>query len=290
MRTIMDLKQLRYFMAIVEERQITAAARRLHMAQPPLSNQMKILEDEIGLKLFQRGPHHIELTEAGELLAARAVQLLDMAAMTKRELEDFRQGLCGTLAIGTVSSSGGILMHEGMQAFRAEFPRVHFEIHDGNTYQLIDMLDRRLIEIAIVRTPFNAARFNCKYRQPEPMIAAMTSELDWAPEKQEIAVEELAKKPLILYRRFEQLLLDTFAAHDFTPEVACLNDDARTTILWANAGLGVAIAPAAAVNLAAHNHLHVKRIDEPALETRLAAIWPRSRYLSAVAKHFLQSF
>ena len=104
MRTIMDLKQLRYFMAIVEERQITAAARRLHMAQPPLSNQMKMLEDEIGLKLFQRGPHHIELTEAGELLAARAAQLLDMAAMTKRELKDFRQGLCGTLAIGTVSS------------------------------------------------------------------------------------------------------------------------------------------------------------------------------------------
>lgn len=290
MRTIMDLKQLRYFMAIVEERQITAAARRLHMAQPPLSNQMKMLEDEIGLKLFQRGPHHIELTEAGELLAARAAQLLDMAAMTKRELKDFRQGLCGTLAIGTVSSSGGILMHEGMQVFRAEFPRVHFEIHDGNTYQLIDMLDRRIIEIAIVRTPFNAARFNCKYRQPEPMIAAMTSELDWAPEKQEIAVEELAEKSLILYRRFEQLLLDTFAAHDFTPEVACLNDDARTTILWANAGLGVAIAPAAAIELAAHNHLHVKTIAERSLQTRLAAIWLRDAYISSPAKHFLELF
>ena len=89
----MDLKQLRYFMAIVEEQQITAAARRLHMAQPPLSNQMKMLEDEIGLQLFRRGPHHIELTEAGELLAARAAQLLDMAAMTKRELQDLKQGL-----------------------------------------------------------------------------------------------------------------------------------------------------------------------------------------------------
>ena len=162
-----------------------------------------------------------------------------------------------------------------MQAFRAKFPRVHFEIHDGNTYQLIDMLEKRLIEIAIVRTPFNASRFNCKYRQPEPMIAAMTPELDWAPQQQEIAVEELADRPLILYRRFEQILLDTFAAHEFTPDVACLNDDARTTILWANAGLGVAIAPAAAVDLAAHNHLHVKTIAEPSLRTRLAAIWPR---------------
>ena len=141
-----------------------------------------------------------------------------------------------------------------------------------------------------MRTPFNAAHFNCKYRKPEPMIVAMTEDLDWAPEREAIRVEELSGRPLILYRRFEQLLMDTFAAHDFTPDVVCRNDDARTTILWANAGLGVAIAPAAAVNLAAHNHLHVKRIDEPSLETRLAAIWPRSRYLSAVAKHFLQSF
>lgn len=107
MRTIMDLKQLRYFMAIVEERQITAAARRLHMAQPPLSNQMKLLEEELGLTLFSRGPHHIELTDAGRLFAARAKELLEMAAATKRELRDFKQGLSGTLALGTVSSSGG---------------------------------------------------------------------------------------------------------------------------------------------------------------------------------------
>ena len=122
----MDIKQLRYFMAIVEERQITEAARRMHMPQTPLSTKKMMLEDEIGLQLFRRGPHHIELTEAGELLAARAAQLLYMAAMTKRELQDLKQGLCGTLAIGTVSSSGNLLMHEGMQAFRAQptFPRL----------------------------------------------------------------------------------------------------------------------------------------------------------------------
>ena len=85
-------------------------------------------------------------------------------------------------------------------------------------------------------------------------------------------------------------LTTKFKTTVFRPAVS--NHDHFTPILLnaSNAGLGVAIAPAAAVNLAAHNHLHVKRIDEPSLETRLAAIWPRSRYLSAVAKHFLQSF
>ena len=84
----MDLKQLHYFLTIVEERQITAAARKLHMAQPPLSNQMKLLESELGMKLFERGPHHIELTDAGRMLARRARQLLDMADTTRREIDD----------------------------------------------------------------------------------------------------------------------------------------------------------------------------------------------------------
>mgnify|MGYP000324994712 CR=1 FL=1 len=118
------------------------------MAQPPLSNQMKMLEEELGLTLFSRGPHHIELTDAGRLFAARAKELLEMAAATKRELRDFKQGLSGTLALGTVSSSGGILLQEGMRAFRETYPRVQFEIHDGNTYQLIELLEKGLIEEA----------------------------------------------------------------------------------------------------------------------------------------------
>ncbi len=290
MKDFMDLKQMRYFLAIVEERQITAAARRLHMAQPPLSSQMKMLEDELGMKLFRRGPHHIELTDAGRLLAERAQQLLDMEAMTKREMKDLKEGIRGTLSLGTVSSSGNVLQNQGMQSFREAFPHVRFEIHDGNTYQLINLLEKGIIEIGIVRTPFNAAHFNCKYRQPEPMIAAMTPELDWDESRKEIGVAELAEKPLIIYRRFEQLLMDTFAAHDFTPDVCCLNDDARTTILWANAGLGIAVAPLSAFSLAAHDNLHYKVIGEKSLYTRLAAIWPRERYLSAVARHFLTYF
>lgn len=101
---------------------------------------------------------------------------------------------------------------------------------------------------------------------------------------------ELAARPLIIYRRFEQILLDTFAAHDFSPEICCLNDDARTTILWANAGLGIAVAPFSAFTLAAHDNLRLKTIQEKSLYTRLAAIWPRDRYLSVIAQNFLEHF
>ena len=283
----MDLKQLRYFLTIVSEEQITAAARKLHMAQPPLSHQIKLLESELGVTLFRRGPHHIELTDAGRTMARRARQLLELADSTKREVADFQRGIRGTLGIGTVSSSGNILFSPGLRRFHEQYQDIHFEIHDGNTYQILEMLDQHIIEIGIVRTPFNSSRFNCRFLSEEPMVAAMTREWDWCPDRDRIGIDELADRPLIIYRRFDQLLHDTFAAADVPLNVYCRNDDARTTVLWANAGLGVAIAPAGALNLAAHEHLLVKSIAEERLKTRLVAIWRQDRYLSTAGEKFL---
>lgn len=283
----MDLKQLHYFLTIVSEEQITAAAKKLHMAQPPLSHQIKLLESELGVTLFRRGPHHIELTDAGRAMAHRARQLLDLADSTRREVADFQRGIRGTLAIGTVSSSGNILFSPGLRQFHEQYQDIHFEIHDGNTYQILEMLDQSIIEIGIVRTPFNSSRFNCRFLSAEPMVAAMTREWDWCPGQDVISVRDLADKPLIIYRRFNQLLHDTFEAADVRPDIYCRNDDARTTVLWANAGLGVAIAPAAALNLAAHENLRVKQIDEKKLRTRLVAIWRQDRYLSTAGEKFL---
>ena len=283
----MDLKQLNYFLTVVNEQQITAAAKKLHMAQPPLSQQMKLLEEELGTQLFKRGPHRIALTDAGRLLARRAQQLLDMADSTTREIADLCQGLRGTLSIGTISSSGSILLSPGLQTFHEEFRDVHFEIHDANTYQLIELLEQGIIEIGIVRTPFNASQFHCEYLSSEPMAVAMTSQLDWCPDRTSIQLAELAKRPLIVYRRFNQLLADAFTAKSIQPEIYCRNDDARTTVLWANAGLGIALAPLSAMKLAAHENLHIKTITEPSLETKIAVIWRRDTYLSHIGQKFL---
>lgn len=283
----MDLRQLHYFLTIVQEEQITAAAKKLHMAQPPLSQQMKLLENELGVILFKRGPHHIELTPAGKALAKRSRQLLELADSTKREVSDFQHGMRGTLSIGTVSSSGSVLLHPGMQKFRQAYPDVHFEIHDGNTYQLLELMDQDIIEIGIVRTPFQTNRFHVHTFAPEPMIATVHKDFDWCPEKTHVTLAEIAAKPLIIYRRFNEVIKDVFETHGLVPNLYCRNDDARTTILWANAGMGIAVTPASALGLAAHENLHVKVIDEPRLVTQIAFIWPKNRYLSNVAQNFL---
>lgn len=286
----MDIRQLKYFLTIAEEEQITAAAKRLHMAQPPLSQQMKLLEDELDIQLFKRGPRRIHLTDAGKLLQKRARQILELSDSTIREITDCKRGVRGTLKIGTVSSSGSILLRQGMQNFYHHFPDAHFEIHEGNTFTLLELLTRGIIELGIVRTPFQNSSVNCRFLTKEPMLAVMDASHDWAPDLKEIHLDALMNRPVILYRRFEQLLLERFASYGISPQIFCKNDDARTTVLWANAGYGIGIVPASAVELAAHEHLHCKTLKDEALYTKITAIWMKDRYLSSLAEHFLSSF
>jgi DNA-binding transcriptional LysR family regulator len=201
----MDLKQLKYFYTIVEEGQITSAAKRLHMAQPPLSYQLKALEEELGTKLLHRGSRKIQLTEAGQLLYNRAEQILGLTESTLRELKDYKEGFEGILSLGTVSSSGSSLLLERINKFHNCYGGIKFEIYEGNSFRILDMLNTGLIEIGIVRTPLNLENMNAIYLPGEPMIAAMTEALDWDRTAKIISMSQLYDKPLIIYRRFENL-------------------------------------------------------------------------------------
>lgn len=285
----MDIRQLTYFLTIAEEGQITAAAKRLHMAQPPLSQQMKNLEEELDVQLFKRGPRQVQLTEAGEILLRRAQQIINLSDSTLREIADFKKGLFGTLAIGTVSSSGNIILQPSMLQFHKKYRGIRFEIYDGNTFKIIELLQKGLIEVGLVRTPFNQESLHCKLLQEDPMILALTEDLDWCPDKTTLTLTDLAEQPLIIYRRFDQLIRETCAIYNITPNIVCRCDDARTTLLWANANMGIAILPYSAFTLGDHSHLHIKKIQEPRLVTRAAAIWMKNRYLSSLAEKFIQS-
>ncbi|AJA46400.1 HTH-type transcriptional regulator BsdA [Clostridium pasteurianum DSM 525 = ATCC 6013] len=286
---IIDIKQLKYFYTIVEEGQITNAAKKLHMAQPPLSYQLKNLEDELGVKLLERGSRNIKLTAAGLMLYNRAKQILTLTKTTIDELKDFNNGLNGTLSIGTVSSSGSSLLTDRLNRFHDKYPSVSFEIHEGNTYKLLEILSRGIIEIAIVRTPFSTAGINYIYLPKEPMIAAMTENFNWNDEVI-IKIDELKDKPLIFYRRFEKIICDACENSGFQPNTFCKNEDARTSLLWANAGLGIALVPKSSLKLIGSSNLIYKEIDNKSLRTQIAAIWLKEGYLSPAAKNFLDTF
>ncbi|WP_438431547.1 LysR family transcriptional regulator [Gorillibacterium sp. sgz500922] len=286
----MDIRQLTYFLAIAEVGQITAAAKRLRMAQPPLSQQLRLLEEELGVKLVERGARSIRLTGAGELLRDRARQIISLTDSAIREIEDYAKGLTGTLTIGTVSSSGAALLEERLSDFHQAYAGVKFELHEGNTFAVLDMLRKGIVEVGIVRTPFPTASLECLYVDSEPMVAVMAPGLAGPDDVSPLPVGSLAGRPLILYRRFESLIREACGLAGFEPEVFCLNDDARTTLQWAKAGLGIGLVPESAIRIAGSGGLLVREISSDVLKTRIAAIWMKDKYLSAPAARFLESF
>lgn len=286
----MDIKQLKYFMAIAEEEQITGAAKKLHIAQPPLSYQLKILESELGVKLVERGSRKVKLTEAGRMLRNRAEQILELTETAEKELKDFKRGIQGTLSIGTVSSSGTSLLPERLNNFHKLYPDIKFEVWEGNTYKILEMLNHGLIEIGIVRTPFNIENYEAICLEAEPMVAVVSNSSEFIFKKENISLKELKNKPLIIYRRFEKQIINACHNRGFEPEIFCKNEDARTTLLWAANTLGIAIVPKTAVKLIGNTNLKYAEIDEAGLKTQIAAICMKNRYVSSAAQKFLQNF
>ena len=286
----MDIKQLTYFITIVEEGTITHAANKLHMAQPPLSTQLKLLEDELGTKLIERGARKIKLTDAGKILYKRAKHIVEITNSTTKEIEEFRKGIQGTLRLGTISSSGTVLLSKRVIDFNKKYPNIKFEIHEGNTYELIEKINSGIIEVGIVRTPFNSQNLECLFLQLEPMVAVMSYDYKFKSDSDEIILDDLKDMPLIIYRRFEKMLLAEFQDLGFEPNIFCINDDARTTILWARAGLGIGIVPKSAINFEFMDNIKYKVINKDTLRTQISAIWIKERYLSLAAKRFLEFF
>jgi LysR family transcriptional regulator, salicylic acid-responsive activator of bsdBCD len=284
----MELKQLQYYVTVVEEGNITAAAKKLHIAQPALSNHMKSLEEELEVILFQRGSRKITLTDAGQLLFDKAISILELKKSIKNELSETKSGFKGTLRIGMISAIDADFIEKHFLKFHEAFDKVRYEIYEGITPNIIRLLYAGTIEIGIVRTPFETAGLNVIYMESEPMIAAYKKDYG-LDQLKEVSIPELNEKPLIIYRRFKNEVLAAFQKEGINPYLLCVNDDSRTSLLWANAGLGIAIVPLSSKNLVLANHLKYKVINNQALFTQNAVVTLEGTKLSTIAANFINN-
>jgi len=284
----MDIKQLRYFQVIAEEGQITRAAQRLHMAQPPLSHQLKLLEEELGVTLVEREKRGIILTGAGRLLHNRGEQIIGLLDTTVKELKELNAGYTGTLSIGAVASSGTTFLPHRILKFHQQYPNINFQLWEGDTYRILELLNTGIIEIGIVRAIFDSEIYHSVSLPIEPMVVAMGSEWDCGEQAGQVEMKELAEKPLLLHRSNERMIVECCQKNGFEPQILCRGDDVRSLLVWADGGLGLAIVPKSAVGLVPSKNLIYKEIIESSLEIKKTIIWLRNRYLSATTKNFLE--
>ena len=278
----MELRQLEYFCRIVESGSIHEAARRLNMSQPPLSYQLKQLEQELHTALLMRTSKGVALTEAGQMLYQRACSLLEYARSTSREVSE--AGKKRVLRLGITSTTVPTILPD-IARFVHAHPDVNFEVHDGTTFTLLQLLLDGIIDVSVARTPLRLENVEYMQLSTEPMIAAFPP--DSRVEKEGVlGLRHLLGRPLILYRRYERLILEEFSRQNIHPDVFCVCDDARDAMLWVKAGLATAIFPQSMHSLC--TGLRIQPLEETALETQTVLIWKKSGPLSPVVQDFLQ--
>ncbi|HCW03471.1 MAG TPA: LysR family transcriptional regulator [Clostridium sp.] len=282
----MDIKQLKYFIAIAEEGSISKAAKRLHMAQPPLSQQLKAMESELGVELFERSTRKLEITSSGQAMYHKAKQILKLMDIAIKEVKDISDGLAGKLSIGTVSAAGATFLPQLISNFHSKFPNISFEIIDEDTPRIIELLSKGFIDIGIIRTPYNTEGFKVINLPEEPMIVASKTDY-WDKNRKVITIKELNQLPLVLHRRYEKTIGELCNKKGFSPNIICKSNDVRTILLWANAGIGVAIIPKNCLDLIPNTKLYHRELKEAELKVGTAIIWPKNGYQSSPTKRFI---
>ncbi|MDR5774561.1 MULTISPECIES: LysR family transcriptional regulator [unclassified Caballeronia] len=198
----MELRHIRYFLAVAEELNVTRAAERLGIGQPPLSQQIHALEDEIGVRLFRRTGHGVVLTEAGEAFAADARRILNDTRIAVENAQSAGRGEMGQLNIGfTGSAAFNPVVSQLIRAYRQAFPNVTLTLAEGNTAQLLAYLDAGTVDVAFVRLGSQSpAGVEFHHIAVEPMRVVLPGTHRLA-KKKKIALSALAEDPFVMLPR-----------------------------------------------------------------------------------------
>lgn len=273
-----------YFKTIVEEGTISKAAKKLHMAQPPLSMQLKQLEEELDVQLLKRGHRKVELTEAGKLFYKRSLQILNLSELTIHELKDSQNEI---IRLGITSSNGALIQLPQVQQFLFNHSTLSFHIHEGTTYEMIDSLLAHNIDLGIVRTPFDPTNIQAYYLKKEPMIAIGHQDYFHTHMK---SIKDFQNLPLIIHQRYLPLITDYCLKQHFNPFIRTTSDDCRTSLIWASSHQGIAIVPQSALLLNHDNSLYHITLSDKGLYTAVAFIMRKDESISQTILELMNQF
>jgi len=248
MAVAMELRHLRYFLAVGEALSFTKAAAQLRVAQPALSRQVQDLEEEIGVDLFKRSPRGVTLTAEGKLFLELARDLLKRADESMDQVRSLARGDYGELHIGYAPSPTVEILPPALTAFQKAVPRVKVLLHDLSSDELIAGLQNGTLELAIMVPPVGdqTAGIQFEVLRTYPLCVVMTAMHPFARLKS-IPLEKLAAEPLVALRRkdypeFHHYLDRLFAPIRAKPPIAVECDSASSLITEVEAGRGIALA------------------------------------------------
>ena len=289
----MEIRQLKFFCAAAEEKSISAAARKLHLAQPPVSRQIAQLEQEIGVRLFRRGNRGIALTEAGESLYQQAQQLIISMEETVRSVRSLDAGVRGSVHIGMFYSTVPYAL-PFVKAYHEAYPQVELYIRLGSPQELVSDLNRGELHVLFLRS---ASREPTGLQErilgSDDLGLIMKAETDPAPESDTVPIDALRNVPMCLLRSddlwgYSETLLSECQRCGFSPNIICQCYDTPMALQLVLSGFGISYLPVSIIEAHPGSEIYAKQIRGLSATSFAILAWSKTGYYPGSVERFIK--
>lgn len=288
----MEIRVLRYFLAIAREESITGAANSLHITQPTLSRQIKDLEDKLGQKLFVRGSHRISLTAEGMLLRKRAEEIISLVDKTQQEFFSMKGNLSGDIYIGGGETEAMNYVASVCHELQNDYPDIHYHLYSGNAEDVTERLDKGLLDFGLLIQPTDITKYDYLHIPAKDSWGVIMLKDSPLAQKSEINVHDLANLPLIFSRQVLQSRMETNElAKWFGDEWKNLHIVTTFNLVYnaavmAKQGIGYVVTLDKLADTSDSSPLCFRPLS-PKIESGLDIVWKKYQIFSSAAELFL---
>lgn len=260
----------------------------MHIAQPTVSRQIKQLENELGIKLFERNSRNLILTPAGVLFRERCQTLLGILDLSVKEVSLLSEEICGQLSFGSIITLGSYFLADLIKEYHTLYPKVTYQLWHGTSFEILEQLNNRIIEVGFVSAPFNTGCF-----EGLPLFTAnlgifMPQDRQIGEKENCISWAEIENAPLIVPQRYSRTVEHIFKENNLgLPYVICDSNSFNLGLLLADSGIGYAISPTLGKRAYSNTSLTHKTLTEPKNTIEYYVIWRKNDALSAPAKKLI---
>lgn len=284
----MEIRVLKYFLAVAREQNISAAAQSLFLSQPTLSRQLKELEEELGKQLFIRGSRKITLTEEGLLLRKRAEEIVELLDKTEKELSNSDEQVSGEIYIGAGETDGLRLIAKAAKELQEQYPQITYRIISGDAVDITERLDKGLIDFALLLEPVDISKYSyLKFPVKDVWGVLMRRDCPLA-EKKSISPKDLQDMPLIVSRQAldGSELTQWLKNGSEQLNIVSTYNLVYNASLMVDEGLGVALCLDKIINVSGDSSLCFRPL-KPRLEVGMSLVWKKYQVFSKAAEKFI---
>ena len=282
----MDFRHLTYFIAVAERLSFSKAAEELHVAQPAISQQIRALESELGVQLFDRVGKRVSLTDAGRALLPHARQILAAVEAAENEIRERTRLTRGTASLGAPPTVSTHLLPDQLTRFKRKYPGLEVTLRESGTETLLHLIEVGQLDLAIVaadRLPDMVE--SVSFMEEEYMLAVSAQHPLSRAGRKSVRLSDLSAEAFILFPegyRLREVTLTACRRAGFEPKVALDGGAMQSALEFVAAGLGVALMPELA--LEGRQDIHALGISDQTLHRSLGLVWRKGHYLSPAAR------